>query len=182
MPGIKSFKDKVSKMSELVWTRWHVFVGKRSMKRNVPKPPKPMVWSYKGPVFLEGVFPECLCQSNLSSVIFCQWHRSASKLQRPGVSSPANQNNSNDNNLVLKPRTKLKSLTFLCRAPRIIGIQLVSLRKDWKEMSGRRNSSLLAFFYARDASVKTVNKTTLTPSFKGVVQTHLTDDFNFSEA
>ena len=146
--------NKVSKMSELVWTRWHVFVRKRSMKRNVPKPPKPTVWSYIGPVAMEGVFPECLCQSNLSSVIFCQWHRSASKSQRPGVSSPANQNNSNDNNLVLKPRTKIKSLTFLCRAPRIIGIQPVSLRKDWKELLGMRNSSLLAF--ASDASVKTL--------------------------
>ena len=100
--------NKVSKMSELVWTRWHVFVRKRSMKRNVPKPPKPTVWSYIGPVATEGVFPECLCQSNLSSVIFCQWHRSASKSQRPGVSSPANQNNSNDNNLVLEAKDKNK--------------------------------------------------------------------------
>ena len=47
---------------------------------------------------------------------------------------------------------------------------------------GKEKFLFTGLFYARDASVKTVNKTTLTPSFKGVVQTHLTDDFNFSDA
>ena len=142
--------NKVSKMSELVWTRWHVFVRKRSMKRNVPKPPKPMVWSYIGPVFLEGVFPECLCQSNISSVIFCQWHRSASKLQRPGVSSPANQNNSNDNNLVLEAKDKNKKSHVS-----------MSSTKNYRNTTSLVTQGLervvgLLLAFASDASVKTL--------------------------
>ena len=142
--------NKVSKMSELVWTRWHVFVRKRSMKRNVPKPPKPTVWSYIGPVFLEGVFPECLCQSNISSVIFCQWHRSASKSQRPGVSSPANQNNSNDNNLVLEAKDKNKKSHVS-----------MSSTKNYRNTTSLVTQGLervvgLLLAFASDASVKTL--------------------------
>ena len=142
--------NKVSKMSELVWTRWHVFVRKRSMKRNVPKPPKPTVWSYIGPVATEGVFPECLCQSNLSSVIFCQWHRSASKSQRPGVSSPANQNNSNDNNLVLEAKDKNKKSHVS-----------MSSTKNYRNTTSLVTQGLervvgLLLAFASDASVKTL--------------------------
>lgn len=142
--------NKVSKMSELVWTRWHVFVRKRSMKRNVPKPPKPTVWSYIGPVAMEGVFPECLCQSNLSSVIFCQWHRSASKSQRPGVSSPANQNNSNDNNLVLEAKDKNKKSHVS-----------MSSTKNYRNTTSLATQGLervvgLLLAFASDASVKTL--------------------------
>lgn len=46
-----------------------------------------------GPVDALGVFPECRRQSKLSSVMFCQWQRSVSKSQRPGVWRPGNWNN-----------------------------------------------------------------------------------------